>query len=84
MKIAFIMTSLILMFIFIVVKKSDKKLNILECIITAIVIMLGYNTIICYIMYETKVKINLTNLSIINFIFIGILIYKIVDFSNSI
>ncbi len=78
MKIAFIMTSLILMFIFIVVKKSDKKLNILECIITAIVIILGYNTIICYIMYETKVKINFTNLSIINFIFIGILIYKIV------
>ena len=62
-------TSIIVLYIsFLFVKKSDKKLDLISWIVINTVLLLCYNTIICYIYTTINIPINLYTLSIINYI----------------
>ncbi len=71
--------SLLLLFIsFILVKKTEKKLNILGFIAITIGAIFCYNTLICYILTFFVIPITLLKLSLINFIFSGIFLFFII------
>lgn len=69
MQIIYVLSLILLLVTFILIKKSNKKLDIIGFIPIAIVIMFCYNTFICYVLTFFTMKCTLLNLSIINFIF---------------
>lgn len=66
MGIIYALTVLIIFVSFILVKKTDKKLNILSFIAISIGVLFCYNTFVCYILTFFTVPVTLLNLSIIN------------------
>lgn len=80
MEIVYILSLIILIVSFILVKKTDKKLNILGFIGITIVVTFCYNTFVCYVLTFFTISVTLLNLAIINFlisiIFIFIMIKK--------
>lgn len=68
MGIIYTLTVLILFISFVLIKKTDKKLNILSFIAITIGILFCYNTFVCYILTFFTVPVTLLNLSIINLI----------------
>lgn len=64
---------LLLLINFILIKKTDKKINIISFISIAIVVLLCYNALICYILTFVTIKITLLNLTIINVFFTGVM-----------
>lgn len=74
----YILSLIILMVSFILIKKTEKKLNILSFISITIGVMFCYNTFICYILTFFTIPVTLLNLSIINIALAGILIFFIV------
>ncbi len=63
--------SVILLFItMILVKKSEKKLDIVVTLVLGIALLLCYNTFVCYIFTMCHIPIHLGSLSIINSIII--------------
>ncbi len=77
MGIIYTLTILLLIIAFILIKKSDKKLNIISFTSITIVLTLCYNAFICYILTFVKIPTTLLNLSIINVVLAGILFYFI-------
>ncbi len=67
----FLITNLIL------IKKSDKKMNILEFIGLLIGLIFCYNTFLCYVLTFFVIPVTLTNLSIINIVIAIILLFVI-------
>lgn len=74
MQIIYILSLIILIISFILIKKTDKKLNILSFINITIGIMFCYNTFISYVLTFFLIPVTLTSLSIINIVFSIILI----------
>lgn len=71
--------SLVMLFIsFILIKKTEKKLNILKFITISIGVMFCYNTFVCYVLTFFTIPVTLLNLSIINIVITAILIMLIV------
>lgn len=68
MSIAYIISVIILFVSFLLIKKSDKRLDLISWIGINIVILLSYNTFICYLFTTINIPINLYSLSIINYI----------------
>lgn len=68
MVVIYLVSILLLFFAFILIKKTDKVVDIVSFVGITIVSILCYNALICYILTFISVKINLLNLSIINFI----------------
>lgn len=77
MQIIYILSLIILIISFILIKKTDKKLNILSFINITIGVMFCYNTFISYILTFFLIPVTLASLSIINVIFSAILILLI-------
>lgn len=77
MGIIYAISLILLMISFILVKKTDKKLNILSFIAITIGTMFCYNTFICYVLTFFTIPVTLLNLTIINIVFAGILIFLI-------
>lgn len=79
MGIVYFISLLMLISAFILIKKTDKTLNILSFIGITLVVMLCYNAFICYILTFVRIPVTIISLSIINVIFtiiIAIIIYK--------
>ncbi len=74
MQIIYILSLMILVISFILIKKTDKKLNILSFINIMVGVIFCYNTFISYVLTFFLIPITLTSLSIINIIFSVILI----------
>ncbi len=80
MQIIYILSLIILVISFILIKKTDKKLNILSFINITIGVMFCYNTFISYVLTFFLIPVTLTSLSIINIVFsiipITLMLYK--------
>ena len=68
MSILYIIFTMILIINFILIKKSDKKQNLLFWITMSIILILIYNVFASYILTLINVKSNLINLTIVNII----------------
>ena len=69
MNIIYIITSIVLILSYLLMKKEDKKYNIIHSIIISAIIFLTYNIFISTIMFFTYIKSTLLNLSILNIVF---------------
>ena len=79
MNIIYLITTLMLIIVFILKNKKEEKENILKWLSISIIIVLCYNIFVCVIFYFLQIKANLINLSMVNAIvacLIGIKIYK--------
>lgn len=77
MQIIYILSLIILVISFILIKKTDKKLNILSFINITIGVMFCYNTFISYVLTFFLIPVTLVSLTIINVVFSSILILLI-------
>lgn len=77
MQIIYILSLIILVINFILIKKTDKKLNILGFINITIGVMFCYNTFISYVLTFFLIPVTLVSLTIINAVFSSILILLI-------
>lgn len=77
MGIIYIFISLILFISIVLVKKSDKKQNILFWIVITLTVSLCYNVFFSYILTIIKLKSTLIALSIVNLLILSLIIFKI-------
>ena len=82
MSIIYIISLIILFISFLFVKKSDKKLDLVSWLVINSVLLISYNTIICYIYTTLNISINLLTLSIINYILSLLFIIMIMNNRN--
>lgn len=73
MNILYLISVIILLITIILIKKTDKKMNIISSIIVTIIGFMCYQTIIVYFLDLAKIPITLLNMSIINILLIIIL-----------
>ncbi len=78
MGIIYILSLILLVVSFILIKKTKKTLNILSFIAITIGTMFCYNTLVCYILTFFMIPVTLLNLSIINIVFSGIFLFFII------
>ena len=78
MNIIFILSLICLIILFILIKKSDKKLDILSFIGITLVLTMCYNVFVAYVFTYFKIPITLLNLSILNFGISLLLSFKII------
>lgn len=78
MEIIYVLSVVILFISYMLIKKTDKKVDILKHIALTIVLLFCYNTFICYVLTFFTISSNLLDLSIINFIFSIIIIIYLV------
>lgn len=77
MGIIYILTTIILIISFLLLKKSNEKQNIIEWIILSIISYLGYNIAVCMIFGNLGVHTNLVFLSIVNVLISSLLGFRI-------
>ncbi len=77
MQIIYILSLIILTISFILIKKTDKKLNILSFINITIGVVFCYNTFISYVLTFFMIPITLVNFTIVN-VFLSIIIIVII------
>lgn len=70
MSLIYLISSLAIIILFTIAKKTNNKLNIIKTICINIVLFWCYNVVICYINHWINIKSNLETLSIENMIFI--------------
>jgi len=75
MGIIYLLTLIILGSAFLLLKKQEEKLNLVTWIIITIVLMLCYNTFVCYILSMIRIPLYLLILSIINIV-IAVVIFS--------
>ena len=80
--IIFIISTIILEISFILIKKVNKKINILTFIGVTIAVNMCYSSFICYILTFFNIQNKLYILSIINYIISAIFIFKILKKKN--
>ncbi len=80
MGIVYIITALLLIISFILIKKTEKTLDVISFTGISIVVFLAYNSLACYVMTFVRIPITLLSLSITNILFetimFGIIFYK--------
>lgn len=67
--ILYVISVLLLFFLFLKVKKSNEKLNLIKWIIITFGLLFCYNSIIAFVLNLIKIPIYLISLSIVNFVF---------------
>lgn len=77
MGIIYLITAVILVLSFLLLKKSEEKQNITQWIIASIIAFLGYNIAVCMIFGVIGIHTNLVFLSIINLFVSGFFCYKV-------
>ena len=78
MRIIYLLSIILLGAGFLGFKKSEEKLNIIKWITIFIISFMGYNITVCMMLGLLKITCHLWLLSIINFVFAGILGYRAV------
>ena len=79
MGILYILATLVLMVAFLLLKKSEKKLNILSWIVMSTVLYLAYNILLFFILGAVGLRVNLLALTLINLFISMIIGLKIID-----
>ena len=77
MSIVYSLITILLIVGFILLKKSDAKQNILFWIVLSLVLLLGYNILVCGLLSLIHITNNLLVLSLVNLILVGIIGFKI-------
>ena len=77
MGVIYLLSVLLLSVSFILIKKTEKKLDILSFLGITIVLIMGYNALLSYIFSFFNIPITLLSLSISNFVFSDIIIFII-------
>lgn len=77
MQIVYSLSVIVLLICFILLKKTDKKLDILSFIPISIILLFCYNTFTCYVLTFFTIKCSLLNLTLINLVFILIMLIPI-------
>lgn len=77
MSIVYSLITILLVVGFILIKKSDTKQNVLFWIVLSLVLLLGYNVLVCGLLSLVHITNNLLVLSIINLIIVGFIGFKI-------
>lgn len=78
MNIIYIFTLIVLFISYLLVYKKEEKSNLLFSIVINSILLIGYNIVICTVMYFISIKSTLLNLSICNLIFSIIPIVNII------
>ena len=78
MSIIYILSSIILLILTILIKKSDQKLEIIKTVTMIIILKLAYNAFGCYMLNLVNIPITLLSLSLLNFLISIIMIIKII------
>jgi len=73
MEVIYLISVLMLLISFILTKKSEKELNIVNIICLSVVTLFCYNAFVCYIFTFFKISITLSTLSLLNIILFTIL-----------
>lgn len=68
MGIIYILTTIMAIVAFLLIKKSDKELNITSWMIFSLILYLCYNIFICFVLGNLNIHTNLICLSIVNFL----------------
>jgi len=76
MGVIYLLSTAILLILFVLIKKTEKEINIISFLGISVVVLFCYNTFICYILTFFCIPITLFNLTLINLIFIAILVIK--------
>ena len=69
MELIYVFSVIALFIVYMFIKKTDKKVDILKQIVLTIVLLFCYNTFICYVLTFFTIPVNLLGLGIINYIF---------------
>lgn len=77
MTIIYIISIIMLFVLEVLLKKTDKKLEIVKTLTMTIIIQLAYNAFVCYILNLLNIPITLINLSIVNYIISAIILIGI-------
>ena len=78
MGIIYALTVIILFISFVLLKKTDRKLNILSFIAISTGVLFCYNTFVCYVLTFFMLPVTLLNLSIINLLISMALMFSII------
>lgn len=73
----YLVTVICMMASFVLVKKSDKKVNLINWCILAIIAYLGFNIMVCMIFGNLNIKTNLIFLAVVNLIIALALSFKV-------
>lgn len=79
MGIIYIISTIILLVAFLLKKKSDKQLNLVTWITLSLILYLGYNIFVCFVVGSINIPTNLLCLTIINLFVSMILGLRIID-----
>lgn len=66
MGIVYLITTICLFIAFLQLKKSDKKLNLITWIIISLILYLGYNILVCFVLGNLNIRTNLLCLTLVN------------------
>ena len=77
MSILYILTTIALLTLFILIKKSNQKINVVSTIILTLIAYLGYNIAVCFVLGNINLTTNLLCLSIVNLVFIALMSFKL-------
>ena len=75
MGIVYLISSIILIVLFMMIKKTEKNLDFLGFLGISIVLFMGYNALICFVCGFINVPVNLITLSVINALFSILMAY---------
>jgi hypothetical protein len=77
MSILYILTTIALLTLFVLIKKSNQKINVVSTIILTLIAYLGYNIAVCFVLGNINLTTNLLCLSIVNLVFIALMSFKL-------
>lgn len=77
MEVFYVITVLLMLVGFILVKKSDKKINLINSCILSVIAYLAYNILVCMVFGNLEITTNLLFLSVINLLVFICLVLKI-------
>ena len=79
MGIIYLISTICLFIAFLQFKKTDKKLNLITWIILSVILYLGYNIFVCFVLGNLNIRTNLLSLTMVNICLITILEMFIVE-----
>ena len=79
MGIIYIFSTIVLLVSFLLVKKSEKKLNLVSWIVLSLILYLGYNILVCFVFGSINITTNLFFLSFVNLFVSMFLGLKVID-----
>ncbi len=77
MSIMYIVSVIILFMMTILVKKSEKEIDVIKTILVSMMLYLCYNTFVCYVFTYTNIPIHLGSLSIVNILVSAFMAWQI-------